>query len=185
MAESQVVFDAIVLAGGAARRFGSDKLVAQIDEVSVLDHCLDAVAQANRRVVVGPKRDTAAPVLWTREDPPGTGPVLAIEAGLALTEADWVVVVAGDMPSLGSTIDDLLHCALASPQTEAVVAVDTTGHPQPLTAVWRRTALHEAVAGVLASDRRAAKALLDHVNATFVPIDDASLADIDTPGDLA
>jgi len=184
MADRGVAYDAIVLAGGQARRFGSDKLAARIDQVSVLDHCLQAVADAARRVVVGPRRDTALPVLWTREDPPGTGPVPAIAAGLALVDADWVVVLAGDMPSLGRTVTDLLHHAVTSSQTDTVVAVDHSGHPQPLTTVWRRPALDEAVARVLASDRRAAHALLEHVHAAFVPVDDATLTDIDTPSDL-
>ena len=50
-------FDAVVLAGGAARRLGgTDKPALRVDERTLLEHVVAAVAGAGRIVVVGPRR---------------------------------------------------------------------------------------------------------------------------------
>ena len=50
---------AVVLAGGASRRFGSDKLAAVVDRQTLLDHTLAALPDGAAVVVVGPDRATA------------------------------------------------------------------------------------------------------------------------------
>lgn len=78
-------YAAIVLAGGGARRMGGrNKPALAVAGRSMLDRVLGAVADAARRVVVGPDDLVLPPeVLRTREHPPGGGPVAAIAAGLA------------------------------------------------------------------------------------------------------
>jgi hypothetical protein len=44
---AEVAYDAVVLAGGQARRFGSDKLVADLAGRAVLDHALAAVGSTS------------------------------------------------------------------------------------------------------------------------------------------
>ncbi|NEE37826.1 NTP transferase domain-containing protein, partial [Streptomyces sp. SID7982] len=67
---------------------------------------------AARTVVVGDRRATARPVLWTREVPQGGGPLAALGAGLKLTTAQYVVVLSADLPFLGrGTVDALLAAA--------------------------------------------------------------------------
>ncbi|WP_344329901.1 molybdenum cofactor guanylyltransferase, partial [Kitasatospora putterlickiae] len=72
-------YDAIVPAGGAARRLGgADKPGLTIGGTTLLDRVLAACADARTTVVVGPARPTARPgIRWTRERPPGGGPVVA------------------------------------------------------------------------------------------------------------
>ncbi|MEU2654288.1 DUF6457 domain-containing protein [Streptomyces sp. NPDC007325] len=75
-------FDAVVLAGGAARRLGGvDKPGVRVGGRALLDRVLAACAGAGRTVVVGDPRPTVRPVRWTREQPAGTGPVAALDAG--------------------------------------------------------------------------------------------------------
>lgn len=58
-----VVFDAIVLAGGGAARLdGADKPALDIGGASLLERVLTAVADADRIVVVGPVRPASRPV---------------------------------------------------------------------------------------------------------------------------
>jgi molybdopterin-guanine dinucleotide biosynthesis protein A len=132
------MYDALVLAGGEARRLGgADKPALLVGGRSLLDRVLSACADAVRTVVVGPERPTERPVVWTREDPPGGGPVPALVAGLREVEADRVVLLAADLPFLTS---DAVHLLL-----ERAPAVLTDGHRQQwLCGAWLTAELLEA-----------------------------------------
>ncbi|PRH79320.1 molybdenum cofactor guanylyltransferase [Streptomyces solincola] len=119
-------FDAVVLAGGAARRLGgADKPAVTVGGRALLDRVLDACRGAGRTVVVGGRRPTGRPVHWAREQPPGGGPVAALAAGLRLVEADTVVVLGGDLPFLGdSTVPALLAALTADGASPAEARAD-------------------------------------------------------------
>ena len=175
---------ALVLCGGGSRRMapdGSDKTAAVLGPTTVLDHLLDALAADWPVVVVGPERPTSRPVRWTREAPIGGGPVAAVAAGLVLVDTELVVVLAGDMP-FAATAATRLAATLQDTRTDAVVATDPDGRPNPLLAVYRTTALK----GVLPQPPAdaAARSLLA-VAHTTVPVDEAESHDVDTPEALA
>jgi len=90
-------FDALVLAGGAGQRMGdprgTDKAGLDVGGVTLLDRVLAAVVDAQRCVVVGPRRPTARVVTFTIEEPAGSGPAAAIVHGLSMVHAPIVVVV--------------------------------------------------------------------------------------------
>ncbi|MDF4251785.1 DUF6457 domain-containing protein [Streptomyces sp. WMMB303] len=76
-------YTALVLAGGGARRLGgADKPAVTVGGRTLLDRVLAACGDATATVVVGPRRPTCRPVLWAREEPPGGGPLAALQAGL-------------------------------------------------------------------------------------------------------
>ncbi|MFD0274933.1 molybdenum cofactor guanylyltransferase [Kitasatospora sp. NPDC127111] len=143
-------YDVIVPAGGAARRLGgADKPGLTVGETTLLDRVLAACVGARTTVVVGPARPTArAAVRWTREQPPGGGPVAAVAAGLAEVTAGIVLLLAADLPFLDERTVGRLVTALAGaePDTEAVVLVDAAGRDQPLAAAYRTAALRTALA---------------------------------------
>ena len=153
------VFDAVILAGGAAARLhGADKPAVRVGRRSLLQHVLDGVAGANRIVVVGPPRPeaarfaarTGADVHCCQEQPPGGGPVAALAAGLPDTEAGVVLVLAADLPWIGDAVPALV-CALGGdPDADAAVLTDAGGRRNHLAAAWRRQAL-AAVLGHLGS----------------------------------
>lgn len=132
-------YDAVVLAGGSGRRLGGlDKPALLVGGRPLLMWVLDAVADAERTVVVGAPRPVDCPVTWVCEDPPGGGPAAALAAGLPLTAAPWVAVLAADLPLLRpSDVAALRGVAVG----EGAVLVDPAGRPQWLAGVWRRTAL--------------------------------------------
>ena len=128
---------AIVIAGGASSRFGSDKLAARDAEGrSLLEVTVLAAAEvADPVIVVGPEVSLPVPVLWAREEPAGSGPCAALVAGLSCLppEATHVAVLAGDaprgadaVPALRQVIDD----------AAAATVIDDHGREQPMTAVY-------------------------------------------------
>lgn len=145
------MYDAIVLAGGAARRLGgADKPGLEIAGTTLLDHVLAAVPDAGCVVVVGPPRPVTLPVTlpvtWCREQPPGAGPLAALAAGLVHIRAGTVLVLAADLPSIGPAVPRLL-AALAGDGDVAVLS-DSNGRANYLAAAWRAAALRDAMATV-------------------------------------
>ena len=136
--------DAVVLAGGLARRLeGADKPALEIGGVTLLDRVIEACAEAREVVCVGPARPTRRPVRWTREDPPGAGPVAALAAGLELTRAEDVLVLAADLPFLSR---ELVHSLwTASAGHDGAVLTDREGRDQWLAACYRREALTRSI----------------------------------------
>jgi molybdopterin-guanine dinucleotide biosynthesis protein A len=141
-------FDAVVLAGGLARRLeGADKPGLEIGGVTLLDRVIEACAEAREVVCVGPRRVTRRPVRWTREDPPGAGPVAALAAGLESlgeTGRPHVVVLAADLPFLTASVVHSLWMNIAT--HDGAVLTDREGKAQWLAACYSRSALTTAIA---------------------------------------
>lgn len=172
----------VVLAGGQSRRFGSDKLAAPLAGTTLLDHLIATLPEAWPVVVVGEPRATARDVEWTREDPPGGGPLAGVEAGLDRVGTGLVAVVAGDMPYAAAGLV-VLAAALrdAGPETVAAVGTDDQGFANPLLAVYRAAAVRATLPRP--AHGRPAKTLLalPHVE---VRVAGVASRDVDTPRDL-
>ncbi|MGC5344208.1 NTP transferase domain-containing protein [Streptomyces sp. DT171] len=140
-------YDAIVLAGGAAKRLGgADKPGLRVGGRALLDRVLTACAGAATTVVVGDRRPTVRPVTWAREAPPGGGPLAALGAGMRHIGADSVLVLSADLPFLsGDTVSEL-RAAAARQGGEGALCVDPDGREQPLVAVYRTEPLRRELA---------------------------------------
>ncbi len=139
----------MVLAGGAARRLGGvDKPRLTVGGRTLLDRVLVACTGARRTVVVGPG-ESAGEVRWTREQPPGGGPVAAVAAGLAAGAgtAPVLLLLAADLPFLDAATVRRLVAAVTGP-VQAAVLVDGQGREQPLVGAYRSDALRAALAGL-------------------------------------
>ena len=98
----------IVLAGGASRRFGSDKLEAVLEGRSLLGRAVDAVAAVCSEVIVvvapGDERSLPdhgdVPIRRAVDPEPHGGPLVGLLAGLEAAQQPIVVVAGGDMPTL-------------------------------------------------------------------------------------
>ncbi|GAA2263197.1 hypothetical protein GCM10010430_54610 [Kitasatospora cystarginea] len=165
-------YDALVLAGGAARRLGGvDKPALQVGGRTLLDRVLAACAGAGSTVVVGPPRDTVRDgVTWTREQPPGGGPVAAVAAGLGRITAERVLLLAADLPFLDPPTVRRLLAALEGSGCEGALLVDAEGRDQPLAAAYRTAALRRTLAGLGDPDGLPLRRLL-------APLDLVRLAD--------
>jgi molybdopterin-guanine dinucleotide biosynthesis protein A len=172
---------AIVLAGGSGRRLGGvDKAGVVVGGRTLLDHVLAAVDGAAPVVVVGP-RGAADHVVWTREEPPGGGPVAGLAAGLAVVPdgVEFVAVLAVDQPGVTKSTVDRLSAAVG--ETGAVLVDD--GHLQWLAGVWRVDVLRRALplepAGV------SLRSVLRPLAPVEVPALPGEAQDVDTPEDLS
>ncbi|HNP57494.1 MAG TPA: NTP transferase domain-containing protein [Gordonia sp. (in: high G+C Gram-positive bacteria)] len=176
-------FDAVILAGGRARRLaGADKPSSLIGGRRLIDIALAAVAGAQRIVVVGPDRDLPAQVITAREDPPFAGPVAAVDAGLAalgtLPDGREIAVLAADLPFVSAEQIGELAARRRAVDAPVALAVDEAGHTQYLLGVWRADALRAALSTADASMRSLVPA-----GVLTVPLADTD--DIDTAEDLA
>ncbi|QPP07738.1 NTP transferase domain-containing protein [Streptomyces bathyalis] len=142
--------DAVVLAGGGARRLGgTDKPSLTVGARTLLDRVLAASAGASTTVVVGPRMPTYRPVKWVREDPPGGGPVPALDAGLHGVTEETVVVLSADLPFLRpETVRTLLSAVAAAPGAYAEGGASGNGETEG------ETEGDEAIEGALVNDGR-------------------------------
>ncbi|MFE9251972.1 DUF6457 domain-containing protein [Streptomyces sp. NPDC007088] len=168
MVEVRRGYDAVVLAGGAARRLGgTDKPAVTVGGRALIDRVLAACASAETTVVVSGPRTCARPVVRARENPPGGGPVAALDAGLRHTARDLVLVLSADLPFLDRPTVERLVAALDTAlgpavgpvertgagggprrdggQVDGALLVDASGRDQTLVAVYRASSLRGAL----------------------------------------
>lgn len=176
--------DAVILAGGTARRMGGvDKPALTVGRVSLVQKAIDAVARSRHTVVVGPHRDELAPqVIQTRESPAGSGPVAAIAAGLSALpdrDADVVLVLAADLPFVN---DDAVKSLLSGLESApAVFARDDAGRTQYLFGAWHADELRREVARLPDPSDQAVRAIVPDGHAV---VEIGWVGDCDTVAEL-
>lgn len=204
-----MLFDAIILTGGRSSRLDSvPKSEFVVEDSTLLDRTLRSAAGSRRTVVVGHAPAAAMPddVILVREEPPFSGPVAAIAAGIAALlatseaesevemdaagthlESDAVLVLACDMPHIGLAVPALLLALAEASDTDGVIAVDAGNRRQPLAALYRTNALQaalEASADSTGNDGPLANLsmsrLLDHMTLTEVRVPEKATDDVDT-----
>jgi molybdopterin-guanine dinucleotide biosynthesis protein A len=197
---------AIVLAGGASTRFGSDKLLADLDGRPLLDHSLEAVAAIANPVILVIAPDAPAPpipagltrqVSLMRDGIAHGGPLAGLAAGLAALAAidrgfdGPAIVVGGDMPHLVPAVLALLAATVDADQAIGGASLEADP-PCVLPLAIRPLLARPVIDALLLEDRRALRALLDRLPMATVAAGDwraldpdaRTLIDIDTVADL-
>ena len=114
-----------------------------------------------------------------------------LSAGLEVANAEWIVLVGGDMPDLQPAV--LLEMLRAGLETGAVaVSLADGGTERPLPCVLRTAPAAEAVGALLEAGRRSLRDLLAAVSTvvidepTWTALDPErrTLLDVDEPGDI-
>ena len=185
----------VILAAGAASRFGGAKLLVEIEGRPMVRHVLDTavIAGLDPIVVVEPPGGALsavdlAPARRIVNPDPAEGLSSSVRLGLRAVDADATepvdaaVILPGDQPRVRvETIRELIAAAGRSPRTPFVVARHRDGAPNPVLArrsIWR-------LADELVGDRGFGPVLATHPELVReVPID-GSNPDIDTAVDLA
>lgn len=189
----------MILAGGASRRWGGrDKTAEPLAGRPLLRHAVDAVLpDAAALVVVAPAdhparagveeatRRAGRPLTWTREDPPGGGPLAGLAAGVAglAVPVDAVLVIAGDLPFARTAWPRLLAgLGPDAGRPDAVLGIDPQGRRQPLLAAYRTAVLRDRLAR-LDPANRPMRALLEGLAVVEVEVTAHEALDLDTPAD--
>ncbi|MEO8907809.1 MAG: NTP transferase domain-containing protein, partial [Microbacteriaceae bacterium] len=144
-------------------------------------------------------------LILTREDPPFGGPAAGIAAGIAaldavaedtVAEADAeadattasVLVLACDLPQVARAVPALTAALPLPAGVDGVMLTDAAERAQPLTAIYRWSALHAAIAerrGRGELNGLSVRALLGTLEIMTVTAPPGSTDDIDTPADAA
>jgi molybdopterin-guanine dinucleotide biosynthesis protein A len=193
---------AIVLAGGHASRFGTDKLIAELDGKQLLERAIAAVAKVADEVIVAGRsvERTAGIAVRSLEDrTPLAGPLAGLADALEIVLAERAIVIGGDMPAV---VPEVLAAMLVRLGAEPVVHVVTLADPDG--ADVARGARHvlplaievetgrAAARAAIAEGERSLQRLLDRLPHAELPADTwrvldpdgNSLLDVDTVMDL-
>ena len=116
------------------------------------------------------------------DEHPHEGPLGGLVTALRAARADWVAVLACDLPHINpETVVKLLHHA---GDDYDVVAPLLDGRPLATCALWRRET-HMGLSELFAGGERRLGAALNRLRTRLVEVDDPqTLRDADTPGDL-
>ncbi len=169
---------AVILAGGQSERMGQDKSLLELDGVSLLRRTWDVVHPLTMEIwLVTPRRDLYQSLLptnvqWVDESAPA-GPLLGFGHALesaSLTSADWILLLACDLPNLQTEPLRRWSQQLAQLPEAAIAYVPKTHQGwEPLCGFYRGTCL-SSLQAYLTTGQRSFQAWLNQ--STVVPITD-------------
>ncbi|MDO4631716.1 MAG: molybdenum cofactor guanylyltransferase [Corynebacterium sp.] len=144
---SQVV--ALILAGGRSTRMGEDKAQVRVHGERLIDRLVRQLPAGVIPVVVSPV-DLGLACAVVCEEPPYSGPVAGIAAGMAWIArthptCSYVVVLAVDAPDSSILVSKLCTTLAAADATVDAITVQAEGYIQPLGVAWRPAALRRAL----------------------------------------
>lgn len=180
---------ALLLTGGASSRLGRPKAALEVAGTTLARRLAAVLREVSPLALeVGPGYSDLESVV---EDPPGGGPLRALDAGWAALRARGhegpALAVAGDLPNLGVGLARLVATWPAPGSVVPVVA----GRDQPLLARWSPSAL-ATIAAMVAAGERSLRGLLALSEVTRIDEADwggvaaaGEFDDVDTPEDAA
>lgn len=167
---------------------GRDKAQVVAHGERLIDRLLRQLPSQVVPVVVSPAElGVSCPVVC--EDPPHSGPVAGVAAGVAWIAhthptISLVAVLAVDAPDSPFLIPQLADALRgAGPQVDAVTVL-ADGYVQPLGVLWRLAALHAALARVDDFTKTPLKRLLRGANVITITPAGGIERDYDTPEEL-
>lgn len=182
----------LILAGGASRRFGSDKALAELDGRPLIAHVVARAAPQVDTLVLNASSDPAGTKLTLVPDRmPGEGPLGGLLAGLSWAKAHgfgYVATVSCDTPFFPADIVTRFHHALSE---GADCAMARCGDQLHGTFVLVRTSSLDRIEEAFAAGLRSPKALGRILRCTFADVtgdrngpNGDAFFNINRPGDL-
>src|SRR5579863_5196781 len=123
-----------VLAGGASKRMGRDKAMLPYRGTTLVQHVAQTVREAAGSVTLigDPARLAQLGLPVFPDELPGCGPVSGIYTAVRLSETDWNLVVACDMPAVSPDNLCQLLRSTHNAERDCVAATGSDGQPEPL-----------------------------------------------------
>ncbi|MEM9117714.1 MAG: molybdenum cofactor guanylyltransferase [Cyanobacteria bacterium P01_F01_bin.56] len=186
---------ALILAGGRSQRMGQDKALLEINGVPLLRHIWETAHTLTSTVwVATPHRDCYQSLLpletrWIDEPlTPASvslqGPLVVFSQALPAIDADWILLLACDLPNLKAASLDQWSRDLPGISTAEIAYVPQTAQGwEPLCGFYRSSCL-SSLRAYLATGQRSFQNWLNHSRIAViadVPVD--MLANCNTPAD--
>jgi len=127
---------AAILAGGRSRRFGSDKALALVDGIPIIQHIRDQLYLSVRRIIVvtnTPDAFAFLDLLVYRDIFPGLGPLGGLHTALEKAHSPWIFVTSCDLPYFSCNI---LYVLARYMQNVDAVCFTKAGKTEPLPALF-------------------------------------------------
>jgi molybdopterin-guanine dinucleotide biosynthesis protein A len=180
-----------VLAGGASKRMGQPKALLPYRGTTLVEHVAKIVAEATGSVapasvtVIGDPGSLGHLGLPVFPDElPSYGPASGIYTALRVTNTDWNLVVACDMPAVTADLLRVLLLRAETAERNCVAATGPYGQPEPLCAVYHRRCL-PALSRSIRDKRLRMRDFVKEIGAIWVPVDKLALANVNTPAEWA
>jgi molybdopterin-guanine dinucleotide biosynthesis protein A len=157
----------VLLVGGASRRFGSPKALAELDGHTLAELAWEKLGVCDERIAVGKRGELPLPFDVVDDGTDLRAPIVGVVAGLRAATHDRCVVVPVDCAWLSSASIRLLGEHVAVPQTG------------PLPGAYTRSMLPELQRRLRDGDYS-----LRGVNENVLELPLDQLRDADVPGDL-
>lgn len=167
----EITCSGIILAGGAARRMGSDKRFLMAQGKPLVLRALECLRPLVDEVIVAtlePALFDGIPARVVTDEYPGHGVLAGVHAGLAAAQSDWALVVAGDMPFLNPVLLRAM-LRLAQGADADVIAPQWQGELEPLHALYRPAACVPAAKAALQRGQRRIIAFYPDVRVHVMP----------------
>jgi molybdenum cofactor guanylyltransferase len=167
----------VLLVGGASRRFGSHKALAELDGETLAERCHRVLSQACQEVIVVGKEADRLPLPFPVLDDGSElrAAIVGVSAGIRLAGTELCVVLPTDMPWVSAGVLRALAEAC-----DGDAAVPQTG---PLPGAYRRSALPVLERRIARGELALRDALAD-LDARVVDLDERLLANVNMRADL-
>ncbi|GAA1687489.1 NTP transferase domain-containing protein [Microbacterium sediminicola] len=178
------VLGAVVLSGGSARRMGGVRKTAlEVGGQMLLTRTAEAALAAcdGAVVVVGDATGAPGGVIHVVEESPGGGPVAGLAAGMSHLDAEWTLLLAGDLVDGAAAVSALVG---AQRGTDGAGLVDAAGKKQWLCALVRTEALRATLSTAGTAFGARLSEIVGKLEVLWAPDRGEVTADIDTWDDL-
>jgi molybdopterin-guanine dinucleotide biosynthesis protein A len=165
---------------------GQDKALLPYRGTTLVEHVAKTVSEAAGSVALigDPDKLGHLGMKVFADELPSSGPASGIYTALRVTQTDWNLVVACDMPSVTvEVLRELLRRAETSVRN-CVAAIGPYGQPEPLCAVYHRRCL-PALTRSIRDKRLRMRDFVKEIGAVWVKVDASALANVNTPAEWA
>ncbi|MBU0687091.1 MAG: molybdenum cofactor guanylyltransferase MobA [Candidatus Margulisbacteria bacterium] len=167
--------NAVILAGGESRRFGTDKAFAKVRGSTIIESLLFLLSPLFPKIIVvtnHPDKYKDFPVEVVTDKIKGRGPLVGIYSGLSASDTDRNFIVACDMPLLNPRLIQYI----ASIPSGKVVVPRINGRLEPLHAVYAKGCI-PAIENQIAAGDLKIQNFFSRVDAHYVEEDEVKRFD--------
>lgn len=172
-----------VLAGGLSRRMGRDKAAILWRGRTLVEHQAATLKAAGCDPVVQIGGTETSGLAVFADHYPGQGPLGGVLTAFSATSANWIAIVACDVPLLrAASVIRLIDTVAWDCDIDVTVA--QSGRREPMCAVWRVGSSMERLERMWRDGERSLHGALAALNVVEVPVSAQEMVNVNTPSDL-